>query len=54
MTEKTICITIKGDATRSFSLDSIKSVLSPFLVVSSIDISHLETKCLTEGNNEPV
>lgn len=42
MTEKMIRITIEGNATTSFSPDVIKSVLSPFLVVSSIDVSSLQ------------
>lgn len=50
MTEKMIRITIEGNVTTSFSPDVIKSVLSPFLIVASVDISSLQS----EGINEPV
>lgn len=48
--DRDVRITIEGNATTSFSPDVIKSVLSPFLVVSSVDISSLQP----EGINESV
>jgi len=50
MTQKMVCITIKGDATTSFSSEAVKSALSSFLIISSVEISSIGT----EGSDDLV